>query len=40
VYISFAFWEWVTCAVLSAYVVILALSRQAVHARRKVADGV
>lgn len=40
VYISFAFWEWITCAVLSAYVVILALSRQAVHARRKVADGV
>jgi hypothetical protein len=29
VYLSFAFWEWLTCAVLSAYMTILALS---VHA--------
>jgi hypothetical protein len=26
VYISFAFWEWVTCLVLSAYMVILAVT--------------
>lgn len=25
-YLSFAFWEWVTCAVLSAYVAVLALA--------------
>ena len=40
VYISFAFWEWVTCAVLSAYMVILALTTQVLHTRRKVADRV
>ena len=26
VYISFAFWEWLTCLVLSAYMVILAVT--------------
>jgi hypothetical protein len=27
-YLSFAFWEWVTCAVLSAYMVVLSLAAQ------------
>jgi hypothetical protein len=40
VYISFAFWEWVTCAVLSAYMVILALTTVAAQAKRTVADRV
>jgi hypothetical protein len=26
IYLSFAFWEWITCAVLSAYVVLLSLA--------------
>ncbi|SRR5579872_2359090 len=27
-YLSFAFWEWITCAVLSAYVILLSLANQ------------
>jgi hypothetical protein len=30
VYLSFAFWEWVTCFVLSAYAAILSLTTDAV----------
>jgi hypothetical protein len=26
VYLSFAFWEWLTCAVLSAHILILSLT--------------
>jgi hypothetical protein len=29
VYLSFAFWEWVTCAVLSVYMIVLSLSVRA-----------
>ena len=35
VYLSFAFWEWVTCVVLSAYMVILALVSHAIYPDRK-----
>lgn len=28
VYLSFAFWEWVTCIVLSAYIMIMSLAAQ------------
>jgi hypothetical protein len=28
-YLSFAFWEWITCAVLSAYMAILSLAAEA-----------
>jgi hypothetical protein len=31
VYVSFAFWEWVTCAVISAYMALLALATHAVY---------
>ncbi len=34
VYLSFAFWEWVTCVVLSAYVTILGLTAGRVWAMR------
>ncbi len=29
VYLSFAFWEWITCAVLSAYMAILSIAAEA-----------
>ncbi len=32
-YLSFAFWEWVTCVVLSAYMVILSVATREVHPR-------
>jgi hypothetical protein len=35
VYLSFAFWEWVTCVVLSAYMVILSLATYAVYPTRE-----
>jgi len=38
-YLSFAFWEWVTCVVLSAYMVILSLVTYAVYPTRKAGDG-
>ena len=31
VYLSFAFWEWVTCVVLSAYIAILSLATQSIN---------
>jgi hypothetical protein len=34
-YISFAFWEWVTCVALTAYMVILTFAIHAVHPTRK-----
>jgi len=38
VYLSFAFWEWVTCVVLSAYMVILTLATLAVYPTRKAEE--
>jgi hypothetical protein len=38
VYLSFAFWEWVTCVVLSAYVAILSLATHAVYPTRKAGE--
>jgi hypothetical protein len=35
VYLSFAFWEWVTCVVLSAYMVILAATTSVVYPAHK-----
>jgi hypothetical protein len=34
-YLSFAFWEWITCFVLSAYLVILSIAAPAVYPRVK-----
>jgi hypothetical protein len=39
VYLSFAFWEWVTCVVLSSYMAILALATHAVYPTRKAGEG-
>jgi len=39
VYLSFAFWEWVTCAVLSAYMVILAAATYSMYPRHEAAKG-
>lgn len=39
VYLSFAFWEWVTCIVLSAYMAILSLATHAVYPARKAGEG-
>ena len=39
VYLSFAFWEWITCVVLSAYMAILSLSTHAVYPRRTAGEG-
>jgi hypothetical protein len=39
VYLSFAFWEWVTCAVLSACMAILSLVTNAVYSARKAGEG-
>ncbi len=39
VYLSFAFWEWVTCIVLSAYMAILSLATHAVYTARKAGEG-
>ena len=36
VYLSFAFWEWVTCVVLSAYMAILSLAPHALYPARKI----
>ncbi len=38
VYLSFDFWEWVTCFALSAYTVILSLAFSAVHPLRKAGE--
>lgn len=37
-YLSFAFWEWVTCVVLSAYMAILSLATHAVYTERKAGE--
>jgi hypothetical protein len=39
VYLSFAFWEWVTCVVLSAYIAILSIATHAVYFTRKDSEG-
>ena len=39
VYLSFAFWEWVTCVVLSAYMAALSLATHAVYPTRKAGEG-
>jgi hypothetical protein len=39
VYLSFAFWEWVTCVVLSAYMAILSLATHAVYPVQKTGEG-
>jgi hypothetical protein len=39
VYLSFAFWEWVTCVVLSAYIAILSLAAHAVYPAHKAGEG-
>ncbi len=39
VYLSFAFWEWVTCAVLSAYLSILSLATHIVYPEQKTGEG-
>jgi hypothetical protein len=39
VYLSFAFWEWVTCVVLSAYMAILSLATYAVYPIQKTGEG-
>ncbi len=38
VYLSFAFWEWVTCVVLSAYVAVLSLAIHSVYPTRKAGE--
>ena len=38
VYLSFAFWEWITCVVLSAYMLILSLATQATCAACKTGE--
>jgi len=35
-YLSFAFWEWITCAVLSVYMAVLSVAPQASIQERKV----
>jgi hypothetical protein len=35
VYLSFALWEWVTCAVLSAYGAVLSVAAQMVYSLRE-----
>jgi hypothetical protein len=37
-YLSFAFWEWITCVVLSSYMVILSLSTQALFTAYKAEE--
>jgi len=39
VFLRFAFWEWVTCIVLSAYMAILSLATHAVYLTRKSGKG-
>ncbi len=39
VILRFAFWEWVTCVVLSAYMVVLCLATYAVYPLRKPEEG-
>lgn len=39
VYLSFAFWEWVTCVVLSAYMAVLAAATYAVYPMHTAANG-
>jgi hypothetical protein len=39
VLLRFAFWEWVTCVVLSAYIAILSLATYAVYLTRKAGEG-
>jgi len=39
VYLSFAFWEWVTCVVLSVYTVVLAVATPAAYLARKAREG-
>ncbi len=38
VYLSFAFWEWITCVVLSAYMSIISLATHAVDSARKAGE--
>jgi len=38
-YLSFPFWEWVMCVVLSAYLVILSLATHVVYTTRKAGEG-
>ena len=38
VYLSFAFWEWVTCVVLSAYMTSLSLATHVVYPARKAGE--
>lgn len=38
-YLSFAFWEWVTCVVLSAYIAILSLAIHAVYRAPQAGKG-
>ncbi len=38
-YLSFAFWEWITCAVLSAYMAIFSLATHAVYPTRNAGEG-
>ncbi len=39
VYLSFAFWEWVTCVVLSAYMAVFSLATYAVYPTRDARGG-
>jgi len=39
VLLRFAFWEWVTCVVLSAYIAILSLATYALYPTRKAGEG-
>jgi hypothetical protein len=39
VYLSFAFWEWVTCTMLSVYLMILSLATHSGYPARKTGEG-
>jgi len=39
VYLSFAFWEWVTCVVLSAYIAILSLATDPIYSTGNAGEG-
>ncbi len=39
VFLRFAFWEWVTCVVLSAYMAVLSMATYAVYPARKAGEG-
>ena len=40
VYLSFAFWEWVMCVMLSAYIAVLSLAAHAVYPTQKAGEGI